>query len=174
MAFETLSRPLRRAALALWFAAFYWLIFFFLPSQFIEMNVDLGWPVWQSVTTRIVGGLMIAGGIGVILYCTGLFAWIGGGTPVPAAPPEKLVIRGLYRYSRNPIYVANVAVWLGIFLLAGHAALLLYAVIATAVAELVIVQWEEPGLKRRFGNEYAAYLHEVPRWLSFPLHPGGE
>ena len=170
MALKSLPTPLRRIVLAIWGAAFIWLVFFYFPSQFIEMNTDRGWPVWQSAPTQVLGGLMIAGGVGVMLYCTGLFARVGRGTPIPAAPPENLVIRGLYRYSRNPIYVADVTAWLGIFLLEGHAALLLYALIATTVIGLAIVLWEEPGLVRRFGSDYDAYRARVPRWLPLRSH----
>ena len=171
MPLENLSPPLRRVVLLLWGATFLGLVFFYGPSQFMELNADLGWPVWRSGPTRALGGLMIVAGVGVMLYCTGLFARVGRGTPVPAAPPENLVIRGLYGYSRNPIYVADVTVWFGIFLFAGHAALLLYAVLATTVVELVILLWEEPVLKRRFGSQYDAYREKVPRWL--PLGLGG-
>lgn len=169
MALESLHPTLRRGILALWGATFVWLVFFYGPSQFIEMNADLGWPVWRTGPTRVLGVLMIVAGVGVMLYCTGLFARIGRGTPIPAAPPEKLVVEGPYRYSRHPIYVADVTVWLGIFLFEGHAALLLYAVLATVVVELVIVLWEEPALRRRFGSQYDAYRERVPRWL--PLRP---
>ena len=171
MVLESLHPSLRRVVLALWGAAFVWFVFFFAPSQFIDLNAELDWPVWRTRPTQAVGVLMIVGGVGLMLYCTGLFAKVGRGTPIPAAPPENLVIQGPFRYSRNPIYVADVAVWFGIFLLEGHAALLLYAVIATIVVELVIVLWEEPDLKRRFGSEYDAYRKKVPRWL--PLRPGG-
>lgn len=169
MALETLHPPLRRLVLALWGAAFVWLVFFYAPSQFIDMNAELSWPVWRTGPTEALGIVMIVGGVGVMLYCTGLFARVGRGTPVPAAPPENLVIRGPYRYSRNPIYVADVAVWFGIFLFKGHAALLLYAVIATILVELVILLWEEPVLKRRFGSQYDAYREKVPRWLPLGL-----
>ena len=165
MALESLHPSLRSVVLALWGAAFAWLVFFYLPSQFIEMNANLGWPVWRTGPTRILGIAMIVAGAVVILYCTGLFARIGRGTPIPAAPPENLVVQGLYRYSRNPIYVADVAVWFGIFLFEGHAALLLYASLATISVELLILLWEEPGLERRFGSEYDAYRERVPRWL---------
>lgn len=171
MALESLPPTLRRVFLAVWGVAFVWLVFFYGPSQFMEMNADLGWPVWRTGPTRVLGVPMIVSGVGVMLYCTGLFAKVGRGTPIPAAPPENLVIQGLYRYSRHPIYVADVAVWFGIFLFEGHAALLLYAVIATVVVELVIVLWEEPVLKRRFGRQYDAYREKVPRWL--PLRLGG-
>jgi protein-S-isoprenylcysteine O-methyltransferase Ste14 len=165
MTLPSLPPLLRRVALSVWFVTFYWLLFFFLPSRFIEWNVEFGWPVWRSGPTRALGALMLVGGVGVIAHCTGLFAFIGRGTPVPVAPPEKLVIRGLYRYSRNPIYVANVVVWLGIFLWNGHVTLLLLTVMAITVTELVIVLSEEPGLRRRFGSDYEDYCAQVPRWL---------
>jgi protein-S-isoprenylcysteine O-methyltransferase Ste14 len=165
MALASLHPLLQRVVLALWGAAFVWLVFFYAPSQFMGMNADLGWPVWRTGATRVLGIVMIVVGVGVMVYCTGLFAKVGRGTPVPAAPPENLVIQGLYRYSRNPIYVADVAVWFGIFLFEGHAALLLYAAIATILVELVILLWEEPVLKRRFGSQYDAYRESVPRWL---------
>lgn len=169
MALPSLPQLLRRVILAVWFATFYWLLFLYLPSLFIEWNAELGWPVWHSGPTRAVGALLMLAGGGVILHCTGLFAFVGRGTPVPVAPPDKLVIRGLYRYSRNPIYVANVVVWLGIFLWEGHAALLVLTTLAIAITELVIVVSEEPGLRRRFGSEYENYCTRVPRWL--PLRP---
>ena len=165
MALESLSPPVRRGVLALWGVIFVALVFFYFPALFVDLNDELGWPVWQTGPTRILGGLLIAGGVAVILYCTGVFARVGRGTPIPAAPPENLVIHGFFRFSRNPMYVADVAVWLGIFLFAGHAGLLLYAVIATLVVQAVIVLWEEPDLVRRFGAEYEAYQREVPRWL---------
>jgi len=171
MALESLHPSLRRVVLALWGIAFVWLVFFHAPSRFMALNDELGWPVWRTGPTRALGGLTIAAGIGLMLYCAGLFAKVGRGTPIPAAPPENLVIRGPYRFSRNPIYVADVAVWLGIFLFEGHAALVLYTVLATLVAELVIVFWEEPDLMRRFGSDYEAYREKVPRWL--PLGLGG-
>lgn len=165
MTLESLPLPVRRGVLLLWAAAFVWLVFFYLPSVFIELNDDLGWPVWRSIPGQALGLALIASGVAAMLYCTGLFARVGRGTPVPASPPEQLVVQGLYRYSRNPIYVADVAVWLGIFLWEGHAALLLYAALASLAVEGVVRLWEEPGLRRRFGRQYEAYCRAVPRWL---------
>jgi len=165
MALEGLPPLLRRVVLALWAVTYVWLVFFFFPYQCMELNADLGWPVWQTGLGKAVGLFLIVAGVAVMLYCTGVFAKIGRGTPIPAAPPENLVIQGLYRYSRNPIYVADVAVWLGIFLFAGHAALLLYAVVATLAVELVVRLWEEPDLARRFGSRYDDYCRQVPRWI---------
>ncbi len=171
MARASLRPLLRRGGLSVWFVIFYWLLFFLLPSLFIEWNAELGWPVWRSGPSGALGAVMVVSGVGVILHCTGLFAFIGRGTPVPVAPPENLVIRGLYRYSRNPIYVANVVVWLGIFLWEGHVALLLLTVMAITVTELVIVLSEEPGLRKRFGSDYEGYCARVPRWLPLRSAP---
>ena len=73
--------------------------------------------------------------------------------------------------SRNPVYVANVVVWLGVFLWYGHLALLLLTAIAIAVTELVIVVSEKPGLRRRFGSDYESCCARVPRWLPLRRAP---
>jgi protein-S-isoprenylcysteine O-methyltransferase Ste14 len=172
MALESLPPPLRRGVLALWSVAFVWLVFFYFPSRFVGMNDGLGWPVWRTGPSRVVGAVLIVCGACVILYCVGLFARVGHGTPIPASPPENLVVRGLYRYSRNPIYVGDVTVWLGIFLFEGHAALLLYAIIATGAVALVVRLWEEPDLKQRFGSAYETYCREVPRWIPLGARGG--
>ena len=165
MTLESLPPPLRRGLLTIWGAVFAWLIFFYGPARFMEVNADLSWPIWRSGPSRAFGVLIIVVGVCAVLYCMRLFAKVGHGTPIPAAPPENLVVLGLYGYSRNPIYVAYVTLWFGIFLFQGHAALLLYTVVATACVEFVIVFWEEPVLKRRFGEQYDAYQKKVPRWL---------
>ena len=112
-----------------------------------------------------MGALLVLGGAGVALYCSSLFRRIGLGTPVPIEPPQQLVVSGLYRYSRNPIYVADVAILLGIFLVGGWATQLLYALVVTGLIHALIVLHEEPVLQRRFGEPYARYVQRVPRWL---------
>jgi len=104
-------------------------------------------------------------GVAVFLHCSGLFARVGRGTPVPAEPPKRLVTNGLFRYSRNPIYVAYAAVLLGEFLWFGHVALLAYLGLYILAAQAIIVWWEEPVLRRRFGDDYLRYTGEVRRWL---------
>jgi len=85
---------------------------------------------------------------------------------VPTQPPTRLVVDGLYLYSRNPIFVADVAILLGLFLHRGELLLLLYAGLVTVVAHALVVLREEPELRRRFGEEYARYEHAVPRWIA--------
>ena len=89
----------------------------------------------------------------------------GLGTPAPLAPTEHLVVGGLYRYVRNPMYTAVVATILGQALVLRQPVLLIWAaLVAVAVASFVIF-YEEPTLSRRYGTEYDAYKEAVPRWL---------
>ena len=88
----------------------------------------------------------------------------GLGTPAPVAPTERLVVGGLYRYVRNPMYLAVAATIVGQALLLGRPILLLYAG-AFAVTVAAFVHWyEEPTLRRQFGDDYERYRHAVPAW----------
>ena len=104
-------------------------------------------------------------GVAAFLYCSGLFASVGQGSPVPSAPPKRLVTDGLFRYSRHPIYVAYAAVLLGEFLWFRHATLLGYLGLYVLGVQAVIVWWEEPVLRQRFGEDYSRYARDVRRWL---------
>ncbi len=104
-------------------------------------------------------------GVAAFLHCAGRFARAGRGTPVPSEPPKRIVTDGLYRFSRHPIYVAYGAVLLGEFLWFGHVALLAYLGIFFLSAQALIVCWEEPALRRRFGADYSHYMGEVRRWV---------
>jgi protein-S-isoprenylcysteine O-methyltransferase Ste14 len=118
------------------------------------------WPL----AVRCAGGVMIASGLACLLPAFVRFVVEGLGTPAPVAPTERLVVGGLYRHVRNPMYLAVGAMIVGQGLLLGRAILLLYAVIfATAVAAFVH-GYEEPTLVTQFGEQYEAYRREVPRW----------
>ena len=110
--------------------------------------------------------MMVIGGAGM-LKCVWDFAWTGRGTPAPFDPPRRLVVAGLYRYVRNPMYVA-----MGIFLI-GEALLLPQVtkpmLILVAVMGLVttafVMTYEEPTLRRLFGDDYERYCRHVRRWI---------
>jgi protein-S-isoprenylcysteine O-methyltransferase Ste14 len=125
-----------------------------------------GWrmaPIWLPL--RLAGILLIALGAIFLLHSFGRFVTEGRGTPAPVAPTEHLVVGGVYRYVRNPMYLAVLTIIVGQWLLTGHAAVLIYgAVIAAAVATFVRV-YEEPTLAARYGDEYEAYRQAVPGWL---------
>jgi len=119
---------------------------------------------WPDVA-RVVGGLaLVAAGLFVLVRAFWRFVSEGAGTPAPVAPTERLVIGGDYRYVRNPMYVAVVAIVVSQALLFGSAALAAYAA-GCWLAMAAFVRWhEEPVLRRRFGAEYDAYCRAVPAW----------
>ncbi len=135
------------------------------PGYLLHMSSTRGWPTWQHPLGMLGGGVLIAAGTGVILYSTGVFKTFGRGTPSPLAPPRRLVARGLYRRSRNPMYVAYVTVALGEALFFGHTVLLIYAAAMFLAFHLMIVLHEEPELRQRFGEDYETYRKTAPRWL---------
>jgi protein-S-isoprenylcysteine O-methyltransferase Ste14 len=129
---------------------------------------------WESnhwpLPVQALGALMIAVGAAALLYAFGRFVVEGLGTPAPVAPPERLVVGGLYRYVRNPMYVAVAATIIGQALLLGRPVLLAYAALFMAAVVAFVRWYEEPTLTRRFGEEYLAYRGAVPAWLP-RLHP---
>jgi len=122
----------------------------------------LGRLYWVPV--RIAGAVVIAAGAAVLIGAFAQFALDGRGTPAPVAPTEQLLVRGLYRYVRNPMYLAVVAVIAGEALVLGRPVLLGYAA-AVGAAFAAFARWyEQPALGRRYGAQYEAYRRAVPGW----------
>jgi len=115
--------------------------------------------------TRILGGLLIIVGAPGVVDSFARFALEGLGTPAPIAPPQKLVVTGLYRYVRNPIYFAVVSVIFGQALLFGDRVLLWYGALLWLFFHLAVVIYEEPTLEETFGTEYESFRTNVPRWI---------
>ncbi len=113
----------------------------------------------------LVGAGLVAPGIGLFSYTVFLFATKGDGTLAPWSPTKKLVIRGPYRYCRNPMISAVFLILLGESLLLNSRDILIWAAIFFAINTLYFVLIEEPDLKSRFGNAYVVYMKNVPRWL---------
>jgi protein-S-isoprenylcysteine O-methyltransferase Ste14 len=112
----------------------------------------------------VIGAAFIAGGAGVLLLTFARFVVEGQGTPAPVAPTDRLVVGGLYRYVRNPMYVAVGATIVGQGLLLGRPVLLAYAAVFWLVVAAFVHGYEEPTLSARYGEEYAAYRRAVPAW----------
>jgi protein-S-isoprenylcysteine O-methyltransferase Ste14 len=112
-----------------------------------------------------IGLVMLALGAALMLWGWAEFATRGRGTPAPVDPPRRLVVRGPYRYVRNPLYVAAVLVLLGQAALYASPALAAYAAVFWVASHLFVVGYEERGLARRFGPDYQAYRAAVPRWV---------
>jgi protein-S-isoprenylcysteine O-methyltransferase Ste14 len=119
-------------------------------------------PYW--VILRVLGVLLILAGLFVLIQAFARFVTEGFGTPLPSAPPRLLVVGGMYRWVRNPIYVAALAVTLGQALFFGQLGPLVYAAILWAGMASVVRWREEPILARRFGADYDVYRRAVPAW----------
>ncbi|WP_230849983.1 methyltransferase family protein [Ralstonia solanacearum] len=133
-------------------------------------------PLSEFVVARGLGVVLLIGGTVVLIAAFMRFVTEGAGTPAPVAPPEHLVVGGLYRYVRNPMYLAVEATIVGQALLLWQPALLLYAAAVWATMALFVRMYEEPALRRKFGAQYEAYRDAVPAWWPRlrPWKPGGD
>ena len=124
------------------------------------------WEPAADVPVPLValGVLLVAAGVAVLLHAFARFVVEGIGTPAPVAPTERLVVGGLYRYVRNPMYLAVAATIVGQALILGRPGLLLYALAFGATVFAFVRLYEEPALAQRYGAEYDAYRRAVPGW----------
>ncbi|MCP3985061.1 MAG: isoprenylcysteine carboxylmethyltransferase family protein [bacterium] len=162
---QSFPPAIRRAIVGSWAAIFIVVIFGLVPEWAAELNGKLGWPRWQTSGGQIMGVTLFLASLGLVIYCSRLFSRIGKGTPVPIDPPRELVVSGLYRFTRNPIYVGQVGILLSYFAYSGELLLLLHAAAWFLGVQSFIVWVEEPGLRKRFGAAYIEYTREVPRWI---------
>ena len=124
----------------------------------------LGPPLIDGSLSRWFGALLIVAALPVMLDFLVRFVREGHGTPAPFAPPARLVVRGVYRYVRNPAYEAAVALVAGQALVLGSRAVLIYALCGAIFFHLFVVLYEEPTLRRTFDRDYEAYCRRVGRW----------
>ncbi len=122
-------------------------------------------PLMRRLPLRVLGALLVVAGALILLDSFARFALQGLGTPAPVFPTRHLVVTGLYRYIRNPMYVAVVAVIGGQGLILGNVRLLEYGALVWLGFHLFIVGYEEPTLRATFGLEYKAFCAGVPRWI---------
>ncbi len=148
------------------FSLFVGIVFFILlPYFFVQLNNYFSLPIYSNYLLKILGTIFILFGTGLFLYCSRLFLIFGRGTPVPIEPPKKLVVSGLYKYTRNPIYLGYFMIFLGEFFFFGQFLLLIYFFLTIVKINLYVIYYEEPILKKRFGKSYREYLKKIPRWI---------
>lgn len=124
-------------------------------------TLPLGLLRYAAIPAWLIGG---AG----LLWCAWDFAIRGQGTPAPTDPPRVLVVYGLYRFVRNPMYVSVLLIVLGHALWFETFWVLVYAASLFLAFHAFVVLYEEPALRRRFGQAYVDYGRAVPRWLPRP------
>lgn len=143
-------------------ALFAGLVLVFMPARVLSWS---GISPPGEIGVAQAGGMLLAVvGAGVALWCVLTFALIGRGTPAPFDPPRRLVMQGPYRLVRNPMYIGGGLALAGAALFYQSFQLLGYAGLFFLATHLFVVFYEEPTLRRSFGQEYAAYCQTVRRW----------
>jgi protein-S-isoprenylcysteine O-methyltransferase Ste14 len=155
---------MRRPAAALGSAVF------FLVAPVVVAGVLPWWLTgWDTGRTwlpaQVLGGALTLAGAAILVDAFVRFVREGRGTPAPIAPTERLVVGGLYRYVRNPMYVGVVTAILGQALFLGRLLLLLYAAVVWLVTATFVRWHEEPTLRTQFGPDYEEYRRSVPAWV---------
>jgi protein-S-isoprenylcysteine O-methyltransferase Ste14 len=130
------------------------------------------WVLRRSAAARLTGPeawvaiAVIVVGIAIYLYTAFWgFALIGGGTPAPIAPTKVLVVKGLHRFVRNPMYIGVALVIAGQGWLFHSSAIAIYLGCFCAIVHIFVLSYEEPTLRKQFGEEYDRYRASVPRWI---------
>ncbi|CAA0122560.1 Uncharacterised protein [Halioglobus japonicus] len=121
-------------------------------------------PRFLSLTWQIVGGILIVIGLGLLVIANGLFTRAGTGV-IPFRNVSALVTEGIYRYTRNPMYLGMLAVLLGCALTVGATFALLVPPVFAVIIELRFIRPEEAMLREIFPQDYPAYCERVRRWL---------
>lgn len=132
----------------------YLIISFFSPPDY-----------YKIVRLQYIGIIPFLIGLVISLRCFYDFISVGKGTPVPIDPPKKLVIIGMYRFVRNPMYIGILFLLFGEAIFFKSFVLLGYTACVYCLFQIFIIGFEEPMLKTKFGKEYEDYCKIVPRWL---------
>ena len=149
---------------ALTYATLFVAFFLVIVPQRILANSGIVRPE-HIAAVQVVGLAIVASGAALVVWCLVTFAFMGKGTAAPFDPPRQLVVAGPYRWVRNPIYIGAAVTMLGAALFFGSAALVLYAAVVLVVTHLLVILYEEPHLRRVFGQPYEDYLRNVHRWI---------
>ena len=122
-------------------------------------------PIRSDLVALTASFVFFFVGASVYFSCLWDFATFGRGTPAPIDPPKRLIVHGLYRYTRNPMYVGVLTVITGWLILAPSSALTVYLPSVWLAFHLFVVVYEEPRLHELFGEEYVEYRRSVSRWV---------
>ncbi len=134
-------------------------------AVYLPLLIARGRHTASLLALFILGILFLAAGATIYLWTVWDFATAGKGTPLPMDAPRHLVVRGLYRYTRNPMYLGVLLIVLGWSCVFAELWLVAYAAAVALLVHIFVVFYEEPTLLRSFGAEYQAYCQSVSRWL---------
>ncbi len=125
------------------------------------------WRAHDTAIAHPAGLVLVLAGTAGLLWCVRDFYVSGKGTLAPWAPPRDLVVVGLYRYSRNPMYVCVVTILIGWAVTFASLGMGIYAAVVAAAFQLRVIHGEEPWLARTHGEAWRTYARQVPRWIRF-------
>src|SRR5215211_4241805 len=157
-----MRRPTAAIGSAVFFVLAPGMVVGLIPWLLTRWQVREPLPYWMFM--RALGAVLLVAGLIALVQAFVRFVVEGLGTPAPVAAPDRLVVGGVYRYVRNPMYVAVVATIVGQALLFGQLGLLIYAAAVWLLVAAFVHLYEEPTLTRRFGADYEAYRRAVPAW----------
>jgi len=149
-------------------------------SFILPVTVLVVVPLWIEKNRTIhisysflLGSILILSGLIIMFFCISSFIRIGKGTLAPWSPTKKLIIKGLYRYVRNPMILGVLIVLLGEALIISSENILIWAGSFFIINTIYFIIYEEPNLEKRFGTEYREYKRHVSMWIPrrFPYHP---
>jgi protein-S-isoprenylcysteine O-methyltransferase Ste14 len=145
------------------------LLFLIFVPGFLAVYIPLaflreGMRIQTGIFAYLAFPLWSMGGV-TLLWCFWDFLIKGKGTPAPIDPPKELVVTGLYRYVRNPMYVGVILTIIGHFLWFQTISIIPYVLFFFVATHLFIIGYEEPALKKTFGPAYEDYTNKVPRWV---------
>jgi protein-S-isoprenylcysteine O-methyltransferase Ste14 len=159
-----MRRPTAAVGSALFFVLAPGVVVGLIPWLLTRWQARTPLPYYYWAPVRVIGMIVLVAGVIVLVGAFARFVMEGLGTPAPVAAPERLVVGGVYRYVRNPMYVAILAAIVGQAFILGRLALLLYATVLWLITAAFVRFYEEPTLARRFGADYEAYRRAVPAW----------
>ena len=140
-------------------------VFIAIPFACVKLDGLLRLPSSITPMDALLGRILLVIGGAVALWCVILFLTIGKGTPVPIHPPKKFIVRGPYKYSRNPMMSGAWFMLIGEGLILHSFVLLFFTIFVSIPAGvLFVIKYEEHDLEKRFGDEYLVYKKKVPRW----------
>ncbi len=150
------------------------ILFCIVIPYFLVRGEHKGYFFNPSFVLEILGGLIICGGLLIFIITTRLIILIGKGTIMPWDPSRSLVVAGIYQYVRNPMILSVILIETGEALLFASIWLGILGLIFFIINHIYFVFSEEPGLEKRFGDEYIEYKKNVPRWIPrlSPWKPG--
>ena len=163
-------KPSKRVLLPRWMALILTPVVFLLghvavPQELSLLSARHGWAHGRSGWLNLLGLILIGGGWAGLVWCLRLHFVTPGGSFEIERTQNYLVVRGPYQFTRNPMYLSGMAIWLGWIIFYGSAAVCVGFVVVWGSVTFLVVPWEERKLEARFGEAYLRYKNTVPRWL---------